>query len=95
MVFGSVCSQTERRGISTFVDGLHTQHLEGKNPSPQGCVMTNDLSADVAALHEIHQVFDRIFEMGLLAMAVVGPEAARGKAVKVEAAMVKGTVAMN
>jgi PAS domain S-box-containing protein len=36
--------------------------------------MTNDLSADVAALHEIHQVFDRIFEMGLLAMAVVGPD---------------------
>lgn len=36
--------------------------------------MTNDSSADVAVLHEIHGVFDRIFEMGPLAMAMVGPD---------------------
>jgi len=36
--------------------------------------MTNDSSADVAALREIHKVFDRIFEMGPLAMAMVGAD---------------------
>ena len=36
--------------------------------------MTNDSSADVAALHDIHQVFDRISEIGPLAMAIVGPD---------------------
>jgi len=36
--------------------------------------MANDSSADVAALHDIHQIFDRIFEMAPLAMAMVGPD---------------------
>ncbi len=36
--------------------------------------MTGDSTKDVAALHEFNQVFDRIFEMGPLAMAMVGPD---------------------